>query len=268
MSDTDATQHAEDEAARPAPDLQAALRRARVIEAEHSEVIVDLRAAEIARLEELRDELEPVYAQIPPEHAVLFDGGLVPGFPPRLWIDIVSFVEMGRDRRLYRFLRDSRSGRAVLFENASPAEMANKITDYIAHRLVERERMLAEDAGLGPFRRAIDQPVAATPSLVPKTEPSAPAAGPPVAAPQPVASAPRAWPAVKEASSPPAATPMLPAIVPDPAPTRSTIRTWAPRRGRQRDTPWWVHALSAVVSGLLLMGLLALLVVMLAPAQG
>lgn len=257
MSDSNAIPPAENPAARPAPDLQAALRRARVIEAEHSEVIVDLRAAEIARLEELRDELQPVYAQIPPEHAVLFDGGLVPGFPPRLWIDIVSFVEMGRDRRLYRFLRDSRSGRAVLFENASAAEMANKITDYIAHRLVERERMLAEDAGMSAFRPAID-----------RSEPVAPAPvdAQPTVAPQPVA--PRSWPSAKEASAAPVAPQTLPAVVPAQAATLSSSRTWAPRHGRQRDTPWWVHALSAVVSGLFLIGLLALVVIMLSPARG
>ena len=47
------------------PDLKAAIRRARIEEAERSAVASDMRAAELARLEMLRDALVPVYAQLP-----------------------------------------------------------------------------------------------------------------------------------------------------------------------------------------------------------
>lgn len=129
-----------------ARDLSAALRSARMQQAERSDVIVDLRAAEIARLELLRDDIAAIMRQVPAEHASLFDGGLIPGYPPRLWIDILTFVEMGRDKRTYRLQRDTREGRTTLHETAHAPEMVDKITTYVAHRIVERERAFAENS--------------------------------------------------------------------------------------------------------------------------
>ncbi|WP_204303264.1 hypothetical protein, partial [Stenotrophomonas maltophilia] len=79
------------------------MRRLRIQEAERTGVIVALRDAELARLEMLNDKLKPVFAQVP-VHIDLFDTGLIPGDPPRLWIDMISFVEMARDKRVFRFL--------------------------------------------------------------------------------------------------------------------------------------------------------------------
>ena len=124
------------------PSLSAALRTARIEEAERSQVLGDLRDAEMARLDLLREMLEPVLAQIPPE-ADLFDTGIVPGEHPRLFVDMIAFVEMARDRRTYRFLQDRRDGRVVLAESDSVAAMLRALTGYIARRLVEREKMLA-----------------------------------------------------------------------------------------------------------------------------
>ena len=122
--------------------LSAALRTARIEEAERSQVLGDLRDAEMARLDLLREMMEPVLAQIPPE-AHLFDTGIVPGEHPRLFIDMIAFVEMARDRRTYRFLQDRRDGRVVLAETDSVGTMLRALTAYIARRLVEREKMLA-----------------------------------------------------------------------------------------------------------------------------
>jgi hypothetical protein len=94
----------------PAPRLKEAMRQARVEIAERTAVVVDLRNAEIARLELLNEALDPVFAEIPPD-VELFDRGLVSGDPPRLWIDMIAHVVMGRDKRIYRFLQDTRYGR-------------------------------------------------------------------------------------------------------------------------------------------------------------
>lgn len=126
------------------PPLKAAIRRARVEEAEHSEVLAELRGAEIARLEMLRDTLEPVLAEIP-EDVDLFDTGLTQGPHPRLFIDMIGFIEMGRDRRLYRFLQDTRYGRVKIAESEKIDTMVKAVTNYIARRLVEREKALASD---------------------------------------------------------------------------------------------------------------------------
>ena len=126
--------------------MSAALRTARIEEAERSQVLGDLRDAEMARLDLLREMMEPVLAQIPPE-ADLFDIGIAPGEHPRLFIDMIAFVEMARDRRTYRFLQDRRDGRVVLAESDSVGAMLRALTAYIARRLVEREKMLAGLAG-------------------------------------------------------------------------------------------------------------------------
>lgn len=125
------------------PLLREALRRARVEAVEHGDVVIGLRHAEIARLEVLRDALAPVFAEVPSE-IDLFDVGLVPGDRPRLFVDMVSFVEMGRDRKVYRFLRDSRHGRSVTAESERVEPIVAAVTDYVARRLVERERLLTD----------------------------------------------------------------------------------------------------------------------------
>src|SRR6202051_698454 len=109
--------HKSDEPAKPAEPtpLQEAVHLARVEAAERTSVVVDLRDAEGARLELLNEALDPLFADLPPE-AELFDRGISRGDTPRLWIDSVAHVAMGRDKRAYRFLHDTRVGRRVLVE--------------------------------------------------------------------------------------------------------------------------------------------------------
>ena len=52
---------------------------------------------------------------------------------------------MGRDRRTYRFLRDTRLGRVVLAESHEIKPVADQVTRYIAERIVERQRMIDGD---------------------------------------------------------------------------------------------------------------------------
>lgn len=124
--------------------LTDALRRARIADAERTDVVVELREAERARLDILADELRGVFAELPADDDQ-FLNSVVPGNPPRLWIDATSFVIIGRDRRLYRFLKDTRLGRTVILESASIDDMADCITNYIAERVIERERALEGD---------------------------------------------------------------------------------------------------------------------------
>jgi hypothetical protein len=126
------------------PLLTAALRRARIEEAEHSEVITDLRAAELARLEMLRDSLRPLLAQVP-AHIDMFDIGLMPSEQPRLFIDMIAYVEMARDRRSYRFVQDTRHGAITIAESELIEPMCEAIAAYMARRLIERERALISD---------------------------------------------------------------------------------------------------------------------------
>ncbi|GLK74774.1 hypothetical protein GCM10008171_00260 [Methylopila jiangsuensis] len=153
--------------------LREALRRARAESAEHGDAVTGLRQADLSRLEILKEALDPVFAAIPPE-VDLFDIGLVPGDRPRLFVDMVSFVEMGRDRRLYRFLRDGRNGRVVAAESAEVEPIVQAVTDYVARRMVERERLLASDPEPAAAAAPAPQPVgsgASVPPAGPAAEP-------------------------------------------------------------------------------------------------
>ena len=99
---------------------------------------------ELARLELLNEALDPLFAEIPGD-ADLFDRGISRGDTPRLWIDTVAHVAMGRDKRAYRFLHDTRVGRHVLAESHEISEIVQAVTTYVARRLVERQRALDED---------------------------------------------------------------------------------------------------------------------------
>lgn len=131
----------------PSSPLKTAMHQARVEAAERTSVVVDLRDAEVARLELLNEALDPLFADVPSE-VDLFDRGLSRGDTPRLWIDPVAHIAMGRDKRVYRFLLDNRIGRRVLAESHDIPEIVNAVTDYVARRLVERERALDEDSEL------------------------------------------------------------------------------------------------------------------------
>jgi len=121
--------------------LRDALRQARIEAADRTGVVVDLRDAEVARLEILNEALDPLFAQIP-EQIDLFDRGISQGDTPRLWIDVVAHVLMGRDKRVYRFVQDTRFGRIVLAESHDAVAIVDAVTDYVARRMIERERAL------------------------------------------------------------------------------------------------------------------------------
>jgi len=121
--------------------LRDALRRARIEAADRTGVVVDLRDAEVARLEILSEALDPLFAQIPAQ-VDLFDRGISQGDTPRLWIDVVAHVVMGRDKRIYRFVQDTRFGRIVIAESHEVSVMVDAITDYVARRMIEREHAL------------------------------------------------------------------------------------------------------------------------------
>ncbi|MGI8524930.1 MAG: hypothetical protein ACR2K5_01935 [Pseudolabrys sp.] len=122
--------------------LRDAVRDARIEAAERTGVIVDMRDADVARLELLNEALDPLFKEIP-QGVDLFDRGISRGDVPRLWFDSVAHVEMGRDKRMYRLVQDSRYGRVTLAESYEVPQIVNAATKYIARRLVERDRALA-----------------------------------------------------------------------------------------------------------------------------
>jgi hypothetical protein len=104
----------------PGGRLDAALRSARLAEAAHFEALMNIRDAATLRLQVLKDDLEPV-VEARREADTFIDLALVPGSPPRLWIDMVSYVLMAptraptgsarTPRRSKSAVRDRRAGR-------------------------------------------------------------------------------------------------------------------------------------------------------------
>ena len=121
--------------------LRDALRQARIEAADRTGVVVELRDAEVARLEILNEALDPLFAEVP-EQVDMFDRGVSQGETPRLWIDVVAHVVMGRDKRIYRFVQDTRFGRIVIAESHEVPAIVDAVTGYVARRMIEREHAM------------------------------------------------------------------------------------------------------------------------------
>jgi len=133
--------------------LRDALRKARIEAADRTGVVVDLRDAEVARLEILNEALDPLFGQVP-DDVDLFDRGISQGETPRLWVDVVAHVVMGRDKRIYRFVQDTRFGRKLLAESHEVPAIVDAVTDYVARRMIEREQALAATPVVEPAEPA------------------------------------------------------------------------------------------------------------------
>jgi len=68
------------------------------------------------------------------------------GQRPRLFLDMVAFIEMGRDSRTYRFFQDTLHGRVLIAEGQQIDRIVAAVTNYVARRLVERERTLVAES--------------------------------------------------------------------------------------------------------------------------
>ena len=142
--------------------LSDAIRDVKNAFADRDDVVVDMREAHRMRLDLLAADLAPVFAEIPADMEN-FDFAVSSGLQPRLWIDAVSHVTMGRDRRTYRFLKDTRIGRVVLAESTDRKPVADSVTRYVAERIVERQRMM--EGGAEPAISGIKRALEAEPPL-------------------------------------------------------------------------------------------------------
>ncbi|KQT66108.1 MULTISPECIES: hypothetical protein [unclassified Aureimonas] len=128
--------------------LADAVRAAKISAAQRSDVVVDIREADRARLEIFAEEMQPVVDEMPAGDD-LFDFTISGGPQPRYWVDGTAHVSMARDRRTYRFVRETRIGRKMLAESTYPKEIADRVVAYVAERIVERDKAFAETDGFG-----------------------------------------------------------------------------------------------------------------------
>ena len=93
------------------------------------------------RLEALAQSLRSVHADIPKVAKARQDAftfALLPGHPPRFWVDLSSFVVMSDGGRTFHFLKDTEEGRISLFRSESLEDTVNAVTDYVADRIVRQ----------------------------------------------------------------------------------------------------------------------------------
>jgi hypothetical protein len=149
--------NAENAAADSPRKLSDVMRDVKNAAADRDDVVVEMREASRMRLELLAQELEPFFAEVPRD-IEWFDFALSSGSQPRLWIDAVSHVALGRDRRTYRFVTDTRLGRTVLAESTDLHAVAAQVKRYVAERIIEHEKALA-----GSTESLMSGPESATP---------------------------------------------------------------------------------------------------------
>ena len=124
--------------------LAEAMSRVRSAQADREDVVVDMKHAKFSRLELLAEEVAPIFDDVPEDNEQ-FEFAITKGETPRLWIDMTSFVRMAADGREYEFVKDTRLGRTVLGRSSNREIIAEAITDYVAERVLERERMIEGD---------------------------------------------------------------------------------------------------------------------------
>lgn len=125
--------------------LRNTLRKVRIAQAEQTDILVNLQEAQQVRLEIVLETLGDVVQEIPEQDSDHFILHITPGSVPRLWIDATAHIVMGRDQKTYRFLKDTRLGRVVLLETPESSSIVNMVIEYIAERIIERERSLEAD---------------------------------------------------------------------------------------------------------------------------
>ena len=145
--------------------LKTAIRQAKTAQADRLDSISDIRETDIARLELLLQDLQPVFDAVPVADEQ-WDFCLNRGMQPRLWLDASAFIMIARDRRNYRFVRDTRLGRVMLSENKDIKVISDAVTRYIASRILERERLM-DDLPLQPAEQVGQQAVLSEPVVEP-----------------------------------------------------------------------------------------------------
>lgn len=127
------------------PEMDRALHAARIAEGARFDAVMDIKDAQTLRLQVLKDDIQPRISGRA-EAAGFIDLALVPGDPPKLWIDLTSYVVMSPDPRTYQLVQDTTQGREVLAQTTDRAEMVGQVTEFIAHRLVARQKALPPPA--------------------------------------------------------------------------------------------------------------------------
>lgn len=119
-----------------------ALKEARLAEAAHLDAVLDLRDARVLRLETLRETLQP-QLKMNSEGNSFFELSVQAGEKPKLWLDLISAIEMEPDPKTYRLMQGKQGARECLLETQDANQMAAFALKYLAHRLIAQDKLSA-----------------------------------------------------------------------------------------------------------------------------
>jgi len=122
-------------------DLSKSMESMKSRNADRDDVVVELQQSQHTRLEMLARDLQPVFEQVPEDNDQ-FEFALTSGETPRLWVDMTTHVRMASDRRQYELVKDTRMGRTILASTSDMSAMGQFVTDYVANKILERERLI------------------------------------------------------------------------------------------------------------------------------
>ncbi|MFK7902092.1 MAG: hypothetical protein AB8B49_04535 [Nitratireductor sp.] len=125
-------------------DLATAMDHVKNDQATRDDVVVEMKQAAFSRLELLAKDLKSVFDDVPEDNEQ-FEFALTKGEAARLWVDMTSFVRMGRDKRVYEFVKDTRMGRTIIAKSEDRQRVGEAVTSYVAERILERERAIEGD---------------------------------------------------------------------------------------------------------------------------
>ena len=129
----------------PAAVMAAELKRARELQGAGHEAQLAARDMAAMRLLAVKQELAP-YVESLPEVRGFVELALVSGERPRLWLDLVSYVVISPDQQHWQLVQDTVEGREIVFETDQLDELVAFLRKFIAHRVVQRERLLRSDS--------------------------------------------------------------------------------------------------------------------------
>jgi len=118
--------------------IDEALQKARETSHAHHAARLQEYDSRTLRLEVLRLELDDAISSH--ETARFVDLKISGLETPRLWIDLTSYVIMEPTSRTYSYMVDRQDSSELLFETTKRADMHRFVIDYVAHRVIERER--------------------------------------------------------------------------------------------------------------------------------
>lgn len=123
-----------------------ALKSARLAEAAHLDALLALKDAKALRLDLAREKILKGLPQDATGRG-LIELKLFPGESPRLFLDLLTSVEMADDGKTYVLQQDMESGRSVLMETSDADALTAHVLKLFAHKRIIAERNLTQFSG-------------------------------------------------------------------------------------------------------------------------